>query len=74
MLDVAMPADTIAFVSLEDCAPVMLEIPGKGFLFVEQLAKVGSSERAQTTARSASSTATSASTPRSRTPAERTIP
>lgn len=47
MVDVAMPADTIAFVSLEDCAPVILEIPGKGFLFVEPLAKTGSSERAQ---------------------------
>jgi hypothetical protein len=42
-----MPADSLVFVSLEDCAPVMLEIPGKGFLFVEELAKVGSSERAQ---------------------------
>lgn len=47
LMDVAMPADTLAFVSLEDCAPVLLEIPGKGFLFVEPLAKVGSSERAQ---------------------------
>jgi hypothetical protein len=47
MVDTAMPADTLVFVSLEDCAPVILEIPGRGFLFVEPLAKTGSSERAQ---------------------------
>lgn len=47
MVDVAMPADTLVFVSLEDCAPVILEIPGKGFLFVEPLGKTGSSEAAQ---------------------------
>lgn len=47
MLERAMPADTLVFASLEDCAPVFLEIPGKGFLFVEPLAKTGSSEKAQ---------------------------
>jgi len=47
MMDRQMPVGTIAFVSLEDCAPVMLEIPDKGFLFVEPLAKVGSAERSQ---------------------------
>lgn len=47
MMDRQMPAGTIAFVSLEDLAPVMMEIPDKGFLFVEPLAKVGSAERAQ---------------------------
>lgn len=31
-------------VSLEECAPVFLQIPGKGFLFVEPLAKTGSAE------------------------------
>jgi len=47
MLDRYMPDDTIAFVSLEECAPVFLEIPGKGFLFVEPLAKTGSAENYQ---------------------------
>lgn len=47
MVDRQMPVDTIAFVSLEDLAPVMLEIPGKGFLFAEPLAKVGAAERSQ---------------------------
>jgi len=47
MLNRHMPVDTIAVVSLEQCAPVFLEIPGKGFLFVEDLAKVGAAERKQ---------------------------
>jgi len=47
MLDRHMPADTVAMVSLEECAPVFLEIPGKGFLFVEPLAKTGSAENYQ---------------------------
>ncbi len=47
MMDRQMPAGTLVFASLEDIAPVMLEIPGKGFLFVEPLAKVGSAERSQ---------------------------
>lgn len=47
MVDTAMPADTIVFASLEDCAPVFLDIPGKSPLFVEALAKIGASERAQ---------------------------
>lgn len=47
MMDRQMPVGTIALTSLEDCAPVMLEIPDKGFLFVEPLAKVGSAERSQ---------------------------
>jgi hypothetical protein len=47
MVDRYMPNDTIAFVSLEECAPVFLEIPGKGFLFVEPLAKTGSAENYQ---------------------------
>jgi hypothetical protein len=47
MLDRHMPADTIAIASLEDLAPVFLLIPGKGFLFVEELAKVGAAERRQ---------------------------
>ncbi len=47
MLNRHMPAAQIAVVSLEQCAPVFLEIPGKGFLFVEPLAKTGASERSQ---------------------------
>jgi hypothetical protein len=47
MLNRHMPADQIAVVSLEECAPVFLEIPGKGFLFVEALAKNGAAERFQ---------------------------
>lgn len=47
MLNRYMPNDTVAVVSAEQCAPVFLEVPGKGFLFLEPLAKVGSSERGQ---------------------------
>lgn len=47
MLNRYMPADTIAAVSLEECAPVHLLIPGKGFMFFEPLAKVGAAEREQ---------------------------
>jgi uncharacterized protein DUF5309 len=47
MLDRHMPKDTIAVVSLEECAPVYLEIPGKGHFFAEPLAKTGASEKVQ---------------------------
>lgn len=47
MLDRYMPADDILILSLEQLAPVFLLIPGKGFLFVEPLAKVGAADRAQ---------------------------
>ena len=47
MLNRHMPADQLAVVSLEQCAPVFLMTPGKGFLFVEPLAKIGASDRAQ---------------------------
>src|SRR5690606_8240445 len=47
MLNRHMPADVLAVVSLDECAPVFLEIPGKGFLFVEPLAKEGASDRNQ---------------------------
>ncbi|EOM77293.1 hypothetical protein DW322_21340 [Rhodococcus rhodnii] len=47
MLDRYMPADQIAVVSLEECAPRFLNIPGKGHFFVEPLAKTGASEKAQ---------------------------
>ncbi|SDC25659.1 SU10 major capsid protein [Actinokineospora iranica] len=42
-----MPADTVQVVSLDQCAPVLLETPGKGFLFSEPLAKTGAIDRAQ---------------------------
>ena len=47
MLNRYMPTTELAVVSLEQCAPVMLEVPGKGFLFVEPLAKVGAQEKSQ---------------------------
>ncbi|MFJ2863687.1 DUF5309 family protein [Kitasatospora sp. NPDC087314] len=47
MLDRWMPTGQIAIVDLSVCAPVWLEIPGKGLLFAEQLAKVGASEKWQ---------------------------
>jgi len=42
-----VPNDTVVVASAEQCEPVFLLIPGKGFLFMEMLAKVGASERAQ---------------------------
>jgi hypothetical protein len=47
MIEREMPDDTIAILSFEQLAPVFLPIPGKGFLFLEPLAKTGSSEHAQ---------------------------
>ncbi len=47
MLDRHMPADTAAVVSLEQCRPVYLEIPGKGHFFAEPLARTGAKERTQ---------------------------
>lgn len=47
MLDRYMPADQLAVVSLEECAPRFLPIPGKGFLFQEPLAKTGSADKYQ---------------------------
>lgn len=47
MLNRHMPADTVAVVSLEQCAPVYQEIPGKGHFFAEPLALVGAYERSQ---------------------------
>lgn len=42
-----MPTSTLAIVSLEECAPVFLPIPGMGFLFVEDLGKQGAAQRKQ---------------------------
>jgi hypothetical protein len=47
MVDRHMPQDTIAAVSLEQCRPVYLEVPGKGHFFEEPLAKTGATERNQ---------------------------
>lgn len=47
MLDRMMPQDTIAIVSMDQCAPVFLEVPGKGHFFEEPLAKAGAHDRNQ---------------------------
>lgn len=47
MLDRWMPAGQIGVLDLGVCAPVFLEIPGKGHLFAEPLAKTGASEKYQ---------------------------
>lgn len=47
MLDRYMPADTLAVVSLEECKPHFMEIPGKGHFFAEPLAKTGASDKVQ---------------------------
>lgn len=47
MLNRYMPVDQVAVVSLDQCEPIFLEIPGKGLMFVEPLAKIGASERSQ---------------------------
>jgi uncharacterized protein DUF5309 len=47
MLDRFMPQGTLAVVSLEQCRPVYLEVPGKGHFFAEELAKTGATDRTQ---------------------------
>lgn len=47
MLDRYMPQDQLAVVDLSVCSPAFLPIPDKGFLFREQLAKTGASEKYQ---------------------------
>lgn len=47
MLDRWMPADQIAVVDLSVCYPVFLDIPGKGLLFTEELARTGASRKFQ---------------------------
>jgi len=47
VIDRALAPDTIALVGLEQIAPVFLDIPGKGVLFEEDLAKTGSSIKSQ---------------------------
>jgi hypothetical protein len=47
MLDRHVPPDTLAVVSMEQCRPVFLEVPGKGHFFAEPLAKTGAKDRVQ---------------------------
>ncbi|MGH3437090.1 MAG: SU10 major capsid protein [Sciscionella sp.] len=47
MLDRWMPDGEIAVVDLSVCYPTFLNIPGKGLLFTEELARVGSSRKFQ---------------------------
>lgn len=47
MLNRYMPSDALAVVSLEQCAPRFLNVPGRGFLFQESLARSGAAERTQ---------------------------
>lgn len=47
MLDRSVPDNMLMVVSLEECAPFFLEIPGKGHFFVEPLAKNGAYDRIQ---------------------------
>jgi hypothetical protein len=48
MIDRHMPDDTVVIASLEECTPVVLNIPGKGAgFFVEELARTGASIKYQ---------------------------
>lgn len=47
MVDRHMADTKVAIVDLSVCAPVFLEIPGKGLLFVEELARTGASLKYQ---------------------------
>ncbi|GGN28893.1 hypothetical protein GCM10011609_85490 [Lentzea pudingi] len=51
-----MPADTVQVVSPDQCALVLLETPGKGFLFSEPLTRTGSTDRAQQAAQNSAQT------------------
>jgi hypothetical protein len=47
VVDRVLPADAVVVVSLEQIDPVFLNIPGKGVLFEEELAKTGAADRTQ---------------------------
>lgn len=47
MLNRYMPSDTLVVASLDELAPVFLRIPNRGFLFTEQLARTGASDKYQ---------------------------
>jgi hypothetical protein len=46
IMDRMVPQDTIIATSLEQLIPVFLEVPGKGHMFAEPLAKTGATDRA----------------------------
>jgi hypothetical protein len=46
-VDRSLPHDALAVVSVEQIRPVFLNIPGKGVLFEEALAKTGSADKSQ---------------------------
>lgn len=46
-IDRMLPADALAVVSVDQIQPVFLDIPGKGVLFEEALAKTGASDKSQ---------------------------
>lgn len=45
--DPFMPSDTILIADVAACAPVFQDVPGKGVLFLEDLAKTGAAEKKQ---------------------------
>lgn len=47
MMDRHMPQNQLAVVSMEQCRPVFLEVPGRGHFFAEPLAKTGAKDRVQ---------------------------
>ncbi len=47
MLSRIVPRSSLVIASIEQCQPVFLEIPGKGHLFLEDLAKTGAAEKKQ---------------------------
>jgi len=47
LLNRYLPKDMIIVASLDQCQPSILEVPQKGFLFYEPLAKTGASEKGQ---------------------------
>ncbi|WP_326565083.1 DUF5309 family protein [Amycolatopsis rhabdoformis] len=47
MLDRLMSQSSLAVVSMEQCQPVYLDVPGKGHMFQEPLAKTGAKDRNQ---------------------------
>ncbi|MGN1013831.1 MAG: DUF5309 family protein [Butyricicoccus sp.] len=45
--DPFMPKDSLLIADVSACAPVLQEVPGKGVLFLEDLAKTGAAEKKQ---------------------------
>lgn len=42
-----VPTDTLLIAEMSVCSPVFLPVPGKGYLFYEELSKTGASEKGQ---------------------------